>query len=149
MEDDAAKRIGFNVVVIVDQQPATGIRNPLPLALVDAVVSAITVSPRAPGPPTIHALWKEENVRAVAIWNTVTFRLPTAAIGLAGGGIWVVPWVWQNRTLWIAGLPCCSVNWVWNSRGRGYKPLIRLGRAGTSMNTNLSASPSQSQSADI
>jgi hypothetical protein len=72
-----AKWHGFEVMVIVDEQPATGIRNPLPPELVDAVVNAISQPPRAPGPPTIQMLWKEKNVRAVAIWNTLIFRPPS------------------------------------------------------------------------
>jgi hypothetical protein len=64
-------------MVIVDQQPAAGVRNPLPPTLIASVVTAISTTPRAPGPPTIQTLWKENNVRAVAIWNKVIFRSPT------------------------------------------------------------------------
>jgi hypothetical protein len=77
VKGNAAKRNGVDVMVIVDQQPGSGIRNPLPRGLVESVVSAISEPPRAPGPPTIQALWKEKNVRVVAIWNTVIFRPPT------------------------------------------------------------------------
>jgi hypothetical protein len=77
VKGEAAKRHGLDVMVFVDQQPATGIRNPLPRELVDAVVKAISQPPRAPGPATIQTLWKEKNVRAVAIWNTLIFRPPT------------------------------------------------------------------------
>jgi hypothetical protein len=77
VKGDVAKRHGVDVMVIVDQQPATGIRNPLPRELVDAVVDAISQPPRAPGPPTIQTLWEEKGVRAVAIWNALIFRPPT------------------------------------------------------------------------
>jgi len=74
---DGAKRNGVDVMVIIDQQPAAGVRNPLPSALVDGVIAAINAPPSTPGPPTIQMLWKAKNVRAVAIWNTLIFRQPT------------------------------------------------------------------------
>lgn len=77
IKGDPAKWRGFDVMVIVDEQPTTGARNPLPSEFVDAVVTAISQPPRAPGLPTIQTLWKEKNVRAVAIWNTLIFRPPT------------------------------------------------------------------------
>src|SRR5712692_4476407 len=77
IKGDPARRNGFDVMVLVDQQPTTGVRNPLPPALVAAVITAISEPARAPGPPTIQTLWKEKNVRAVAIWNSLVFRPPT------------------------------------------------------------------------
>ncbi len=78
VKGDAAKFYGnVDVMVIVDQQPAAGIRNPLPRDLVAGVVAALNQPPSSPGPPTIQTLWKEKNVRVVAIWNKVIFRPPT------------------------------------------------------------------------
>jgi hypothetical protein len=77
IKGDAAKWHGFDVMVIVDAQPTAGVRKPLPGHLVAAVVATLSQPPRAPGPPTIQSLWKEKNVRAVAIWNTLIFRPPT------------------------------------------------------------------------
>jgi hypothetical protein len=63
-------------MVIVDQQPATGVRNSLPPDFVTAVIAAINAPPHPIGPPTIQTLWKAKNVRAVCIWNRVILRPP-------------------------------------------------------------------------
>jgi hypothetical protein len=70
-----AMRKGFDALVIVDQQPAAGPRNPLPGALVQAVIVALETPPPRGGPPTIQAIWNDK--RFVAIWNKLTIRPPT------------------------------------------------------------------------
>lgn len=70
-----AMRKGFDVLVIVDQQPASGPRYPLPAALVQAVIAALETPPPRGGPPTIQALWNGQ--RFVAIWNNLIIRPPT------------------------------------------------------------------------
>src|SRR6266850_2253133 len=69
-----AKLYGFDVMVVVDQQPVSEMRNPLPRELVTDVMAAMNKPPRLPGPPTIQTPWQERNVRAVAIWNAVALR---------------------------------------------------------------------------
>jgi hypothetical protein len=69
-----AMRKGFDVLVIVDQQPAAGPRNPLPTALAQAVIIALETPPCG-GPPTIQALWNGQ--RFVAIWNKLIIRPAT------------------------------------------------------------------------
>jgi hypothetical protein len=70
-----AMRKGFDVLVIVDQLPAAGPRNPLPAPFVQAVVFALGVPTPRGGSPTIQTLWKDK--RAVAIWNKITLRPAT------------------------------------------------------------------------
>lgn len=70
-----AMRKGFDSLVIVDQQPAAGPRNPLPAALVQAVIAALETPPPRGGPPTIQALWNGQ--RFVAIWNKLIIRPAT------------------------------------------------------------------------
>ena len=47
-----AMRKGFDVLVIADQQPTAGPRNPLPAALVQAVNVGLETPPPRGGPPT-------------------------------------------------------------------------------------------------
>jgi hypothetical protein len=70
-----AMRNGLDVLIIVDQQRATGPRNPLPDTLVQAVVSALEAPPPRGGPPTIQAIWNGQ--RFVAIWNKLIVRPAT------------------------------------------------------------------------
>ena len=78
VKGDGAQQYGsVDVMVIVDQRPATGARNPVPRDLVTSVIIALNKPPSSPGPPTIQTLWKEKNVRVVAIWNKVIFRQAT------------------------------------------------------------------------
>jgi hypothetical protein len=73
----AKQYASVDVMVIVDEQPAKGARNPLPRDLVTGVMIALNEPPSSPGPATIQTLWNEKNVRVVAIWNKVIFRQPT------------------------------------------------------------------------
>lgn len=70
-----AMRNGFDALVIVDQQPATGPRNPLPAGLVQAVIAALETPPPRGGPPTIQAVLNDK--RFVAIWNNLIIRPAT------------------------------------------------------------------------
>jgi len=70
-----AMRKGFDALVIVDQQPAAGPRNPLPTALVQTAIVALETPPPRGGPPTIQALWNGK--RVVAIWNKLIIRPAT------------------------------------------------------------------------
>ncbi len=75
VEGAGAMRKGFDVLVIVDAQPAASPRNPLPNDLVQAVIGALEAPPPRGGPPTIQALWNGQ--RFVAIWNKLVIRPAT------------------------------------------------------------------------
>jgi hypothetical protein len=70
-----AMRKGFDMLVIVDEQPANGSRNPLPNALVQAVIVALETPPPRGGPPTIQAILNDK--RFVAILNKLIIRPAT------------------------------------------------------------------------
>lgn len=76
VKGDPVKRFNVDVMVIVDQQPVSGPRNPVPRQVVDSMVAALHEAPHW-GPPTIQTLWKERDVRAVGLWNKVILRPPT------------------------------------------------------------------------
>lgn len=76
VKGEAAKRNGFDVIVLLDEREAGQHLAPGPSPEeVESSVRVFTSDPeQATGPETIQAEWKAQNKRVVAIWNGIQFR---------------------------------------------------------------------------
>ncbi len=76
VKGDAAKRNGFDVMVLLEEREPSqrGTPGPAPEAVESTLRVLISDPAETSAPQTIQTVWKAQNKRVIAIWNGIYFR---------------------------------------------------------------------------